>query len=71
MQLPQLVPPPDVINKLNAAFVAALKNPEIRARLLAQAAEPVGNSLTEFAAFIKFETEKWSKTVKDSGASVD
>ena len=63
--------PPDVINKLNAAFVAALKNPEIRARLLAQAAEPVGNSPTEFAAFIKFETEKWSKTVKDSGASVD
>ena len=63
--------PPEIINKLNAAFVAALKNPEIRAKLLAQAAEPVGNTPAEFAAFIKFETQKWSKTVKDSGASVD
>jgi len=63
--------PPEIINKLNAAFVAALKNPEIRTRLLAQAAEPVGNSPTEFGAFMKLETIKWSKTVKDSGASVD
>lgn len=63
--------PPEIINKLNAAFVAALKNPEISAKLLSQAAEPVGNTPAEFSAFIKAETQKWSKTVKESGASVD
>jgi len=63
--------PKDIINKLNAASVKALASPEMRERLAAQGAEPVGNSPEQFGAFIKSEIEKWSKIVKASGARVD
>jgi tripartite-type tricarboxylate transporter receptor subunit TctC len=31
----------------------------------------VGNTPDQFAAFIKAETAKWAKVVKESGATVD
>ena len=42
-----------------------------RAKLLAQGAEPAGNTPAEFAAFIKAENAKWGKVVRDSGAKPD
>ena len=49
----------------------ALKIPEIRDKLIAQGADPVGSSPEEFAAYIRGETAKWSKVVKSSGAKAD
>jgi tripartite-type tricarboxylate transporter receptor subunit TctC len=63
--------PREIITRLNAASVKALASPEMRERLAAQGAEPVGNTPEQFAAFIKAEIEKWSKIVKASGARVD
>jgi tripartite-type tricarboxylate transporter receptor subunit TctC len=60
--------PPDVLAKLNRELAAILHNPDIRSRLIAQGAEPVGNSQAEFAAFLRTETVKWGKLVRDSGA---
>ncbi len=60
--------PPDILAKLNREIAGILKNPEMRARLIAQGAEPVGNTQAEFAAFLKTETVKWGKLVRDSGA---
>jgi tripartite-type tricarboxylate transporter receptor subunit TctC len=63
--------PKDIVAKLNAASVKALASPEMRERLAAQGAEPMGNTPEQFAIFIKAEIDKWAKIVKASGARID
>jgi tripartite-type tricarboxylate transporter receptor subunit TctC len=61
----------DIVQRLNAETVRALKKPELRAKLIAAGLEPMWNSPTEFAAYVRFETAKWGKIVRDSGATAD
>ena len=56
--------PRDVIARLNAAAVQALRAPDVAARLSGQGAEPVGNPSAEFGAFIRSEIDKWANLVK-------
>lgn len=63
--------PRKIIATLNAEFVRALSLPEIRERLLAQGAEPVGGTPEQFAAFIRADIPKWAQVVKASGAKLD
>ena len=63
--------PPDVVAKLNQAFVAALNAPETKTRFGTLLAEPVGNSPEQFGAFMKSELAKYEKVVKATGAKVD
>ena len=43
--------------------------PDVRERMLPQAAEPIGNTPQEYAQFIAGEIAKWAKVVKASGAT--
>ena len=63
--------PPEIVAKLNAEVVKILKLPEVRERLQAMGIEIAGNSPEQFAAFMRSETTKWGKIVKDSGAKID
>ena len=63
--------PRDIVAKLQGEVVRVLKIPEIRDKLIAQGADPVGSSPEEFAAYIRGETAKWSKVVKSSSAKAD
>jgi tripartite-type tricarboxylate transporter receptor subunit TctC len=63
--------PADVVARLNAAVIAALKNPELRERFVALGADPLGTTPQVFAQFIQIELSKWGKAVKDSGARVE
>lgn len=63
--------PPEVIAKLNQAFVAALNSPETKARFAGLMAEPVANTPAQFADFMKKELAKYERVVKASGARVD
>lgn len=63
--------PPDVIAKLNQAFVAALNAPETKARFANLLAEPVANTPEQFGTFMKSELAKYEKVVKATGAKVD
>jgi tripartite-type tricarboxylate transporter receptor subunit TctC len=48
-----------------------LQLPDVRERIEADGADPVGGSPEAFAAHIRSEHAKWSKVVKVSGAKVD
>jgi len=63
--------PKDVIAKLNAAFVAALRSPEAQARFAGLLAEPVPTTPDQFGAFMKSELAKYQAVVKAAGAKVD
>jgi tripartite-type tricarboxylate transporter receptor subunit TctC len=60
-----------IVDKLNRDFVAALRAPEVKERLFAQGFEVVGNTRSQFAAFIKSEIAKWAKVVKEAQIRVD
>lgn len=63
--------PRDVVQKLNAAFVAALNTPEAKTRFASLMAEPVPTTPDEFGGFMRAELAKYEKVVKASGAKVD
>jgi len=63
--------PVDIINRLNAEVVKILKQPSVKDQLMAQGAEPVGDTPEEFSRFTLAEISKWAKIIKISGAKVD
>jgi tripartite-type tricarboxylate transporter receptor subunit TctC len=63
--------PRPVIDRLNAEFVKALKDPEVVKRLSDQGIDTVGGSPEAFAQFIQSETARWTDVVKTSGAKAD
>jgi tripartite-type tricarboxylate transporter receptor subunit TctC len=63
--------PRDVVDKLHKEIVSILAKPDIREKLVALGADPIGNTPEEFAAHMKSETEKWGKLVKDLDIKAD
>jgi tripartite-type tricarboxylate transporter receptor subunit TctC len=63
--------PKDVIQKLNKAAVAALADPTIRGRLIADDFGVIGNSPEEFADFIHKDVVDVGATVKFTGVKLD
>ena len=63
--------PRDVVQKLNTAFVDALKSPEVKTRFGNLMAEPAPSTPEQFDDFMKRERAKYERVVKISGAKVD
>ena len=63
--------PPEVVAKLNQAFVAALNKPETKNKFASLLAEPVASTPDQFGAFMKSELAKYEQVVKATGAQVD
>ena len=63
--------PRAVIVRLNMEINKILQDPETREKLMKNDFQPTGSTPEAFEAYIKAETVKWAKVVKDSGAKVD
>jgi tripartite-type tricarboxylate transporter receptor subunit TctC len=59
--------PPEIINRLNGAFVKALNDPAAADKIRILGAEPAPSSPEKFAAFIASESRKWGKLIADAG----
>ena len=63
--------PARIVQRLHAATVKALGQPELRGKLADLGLEIIGNSPEEFAAAIRSEIPKWSKLIRESGIRVE
>ena len=63
--------PPAIVAKWNVDVTRILNMPDVRARFVADGAEPAPNSPEQFAQFIAAELTKYARIVKVSGAKVD
>ena len=61
--------PAPIATKLNTVIAASLAGSRLREQLLLEGATPVGNSLAEFAAFVRNDVQRWAPIVKQSGAT--
>jgi tripartite-type tricarboxylate transporter receptor subunit TctC len=63
--------PAAVVERLNAAVLEALEDPEIVAALRARGARPMPGTPEAFARFISASAERWALAVRTSGAKID
>ncbi len=61
--------PPAVIAKLNAAYVEALKSPEVSTKLASQGYDVIASTPEEFEAYIGKEIAKWAPVIKAANLS--
>ena len=59
--------PPEIVARLNKEINAGLADPTIKARFFDAGASPAIVTSAEASAFVKAQTEKWAKVIKDAG----
>lgn len=59
--------PPEIVTKLNTAFVTAQDDPEIRRSMEADGYQLEASTPEEFAAFINDEYERWGAVIREAG----
>jgi len=60
----------EILTKLNVEFNRALSLLDVKERLSALAMEAGGGSPDDFARFIKADTEKWARIIKEAGITM-
>ena len=63
--------PRAAIDRLYQSISKSIAIPEVRERIIALGAEPVGNTPEEFGAFIKREIGTWAKIIREVGIKVE
>ena len=63
--------PPAVVARLNSEINKALDGAQLKERMVSLGVEGTPGTPEQFAAFIRRDTAKWAKVIKDSGAKPD
>ena len=59
--------PPDVVERLNAAINAALKNPALIEQLNAEGSSPMGGTPEDARKYVLSEQAQWAKLIRENG----
>lgn len=70
VMVPAQTPQP-IIDRLNQAFLKALKDPGVLEKLRIQGTEPLGSTPAEYGAYIDKELARWASVVNSTGVSLD
>ncbi len=62
--------PPEIVAKLNAAFTAAVNDPDMRKKFAEDAITPAPSSPDELGRFLKSEIAKWDKVIREKGITI-
>ena len=63
--------PPEIVKKLSTEIGKIARSPEMREKLLAMGAEPIGGTPGEFKAVIDSDIAKWKALAQKEGIKVD
>jgi tripartite-type tricarboxylate transporter receptor subunit TctC len=63
--------PPDIVNRLNVEWIKIAATPDTKEKMQNAGVEPLSSAPAQFADFIKAETVRWSKVIKEANISVD
>jgi tripartite-type tricarboxylate transporter receptor subunit TctC len=63
--------PPAIVEKVSADIAAVVKQPDVRDQLVAMGLEVVGSTPAEFAAYIRSESEKWGRVIRDANVKAE
>jgi tripartite-type tricarboxylate transporter receptor subunit TctC len=63
--------PRPIIDRLNTEIRKAMAEPEIKAGLVAQAIELAPSTPEELQEYMRSETDKWAKVVREAGARIE
>ena len=59
--------PPEIVARLQAEVAKVLGLPQVRERLAAMGAEPVGGTPEQFGAFLRAERTRWGTIIREKG----
>jgi tripartite-type tricarboxylate transporter receptor subunit TctC len=59
--------PQNIVARLNTEINKALAAPDLREKLLAAGIQPLGNTPEQFGSFIRSETVRYAKVIKEAG----
>ncbi|WP_428851676.1 Bug family tripartite tricarboxylate transporter substrate binding protein [Imbroritus primus] len=63
--------PAAIVEKLNAAYVKAMQDPELKKRLVEQGDEVATGSVAAFTSFVAKSDEQWSKIATSANVKID
>jgi tripartite-type tricarboxylate transporter receptor subunit TctC len=63
--------PPEIVARLNGEVAKVLRMPDVSERFKGLGIEIASGTPAEFTAFMRAETAKWGRIVRESGAKVD
>jgi tripartite-type tricarboxylate transporter receptor subunit TctC len=63
--------PKDIVTRLNADVIKALAAPDVKKRLIEAGIVATSSSPEGFTAYVKAESTKWAKVIKDAGITVE
>jgi tripartite-type tricarboxylate transporter receptor subunit TctC len=63
--------PPDLISKLYADIAKVLQQPDFKEQIAGMGADVVGSTPAQFAAFMKSESSKWGKVIREANIKAE